>query len=134
MRQPMRGAKRCFSFCIGFVVLALLAQATRAQQQAKAEQEGKYYMVIFGSVGGTAAPRTSHVFATFVKADGLDKNSKLEIHTISWLPETLNVAPVVPPERGKNLDLPATMAWAKSLKSQIVALGPYEIKKELYDR
>ena len=46
-----------------------------------------YYVCIFAYDAVPHAPRTSHTFATFVKADGRN----FEAHTISWLPQSNEV-------------------------------------------
>lgn len=97
-----------------------------------------YYMLIFGVQGQPNRPRFSHTFATFVKAahaDEFPKGAKLEVHTISWMPATLEVAPLRRrPETGKNLDLAASIDWARSVNAQITMWGPFAIKKELFDK
>ena len=63
------------------------------------------------------------------------QEGQIEAHTISWLPATLVIEPVrLNPEVGKNLDLAASLAFAKSLDAQVSSWGPFAIKKELYDR
>ncbi len=105
-----------------------------------AQNSDKYYMVVFASQGEPVIPRTAHTFATFVRVSERPKagdgaGSPVTAHTISWLPASLEIVPARPaPEKGKNLDLPATLKWAKSGKARIVAWGPYEIKKELFDK
>src|SRR5262245_43543326 len=97
-----------------------------------------YYMAIFGAQGQPNRPRFSHTFATFVKAahvDDFPKGAELEVHTISWMPATLEVAPLRrKAEPGKNLDLNASLAWAKAVNSQITMWGPFAIKKELFEK
>jgi len=102
--------------------------------------EDKYFMIIFASQAEPVVPRNAHTFATFVKSadpgaemDGA--NSEAEVLTISWLPASMEVVPVrLAPESGKNFDLAMTLKWARSMKARIIAWGPYEIKKELFDR
>jgi hypothetical protein len=95
-----------------------------------------YYLMLFDADGG--APNTSHTFATFVKATGkgLDKEEdQLEVHTISWMPASLNIVVLRrTPEPGVNLDLSATLDWARSVGARVTMTGPYRIQKELYDR
>src|SRR5579862_5639893 len=97
-----------------------------------------YYMVVFAYEGVSDAPREAHTFATFVKVDyahGTDpKLGKIERHTISWLPATLDVRLLHPPEPGKNLRLSSTLKLGKSENATISAWGPYRIRKDLYDR
>jgi hypothetical protein len=95
-------------------------------------------MVIFAYQGKPNLPRSAHSFAAFVKASE-EKNrpidgSRIEIHTISWLPATLNVQPLrLRPVHGRNLDLLETLQLAISQNADISAWGPYLIQKDLYD-
>jgi hypothetical protein len=101
--------------------------------------EDKYFMIIFASQAEPVVPRNAHTFATFVKCphpatDTDGASSDVEVLTISWLPASMEIVPVrLASESGKNLDLPATLQWARSMKARIVAWGPCEIKKELFD-
>jgi hypothetical protein len=101
--------------------------------------EDSYYMVIFAYQGKPNLPRSAHSFAAFVKASE-EKNvaidaSRIEIHTISWLPATLNVQPLrLRPVPGRNLELLETLQLAASQNADISAWGPYRIQKDLYDR
>jgi hypothetical protein len=59
----------------------------------------------------------------------------MESHTISWLPASLNIVLLRrDPEQGKNFDLPSTLKIAKSQGADVSAWGPFQIRKELYDR
>src|SRR5687767_253582 len=119
------------SFKILGVTLALLIPASSARA------EEKYYMAVFASQGTPNLPRFAHTFAVFIKADAEQsgKDNKLETHCISWLPETLDVEPLrVKPERGKNLSLRETLEWARKNRFRVTMWGPFQIKKELYDR
>ncbi len=98
--------------------------------------EERYFILIFGSQAAAPAPRTSHTFASFVKAstDGADiSKAKLELKTISWLPTTLAINWRLAPEPGRNLDLEATLSWTKRLNSHVSLWGPYEINRELFE-
>lgn len=119
---------------VTFVVastLGFFAPAIRA--------EDSYYMVVFAYQGKPNLPRSAHSFAAFVKASE-EKNrpidaSRIEIHTISWLPATLNVEPLrMRPVPGRNLGLLETLQLAVSQNADMSAWGPYRIQKDLYDR
>jgi hypothetical protein len=92
--------------------------------------------MVFDADGGAA--RSSHTFATFIKATGKgskEKDDQLEAHTISWMPESLEIAVLRrTPERGVNLDLSATLRWSRSVGARVSMWGPYRIAQELYDR
>jgi hypothetical protein len=98
----------------------------------------RYYVVLFAFQSEPNLPRFAHTFATFVKATGAGPDPRcysVQTHTISWCPASreIRVARFCP-ERGANLDLPATLAWARSLGSWVTRWGPFEVHKELYDR
>src|SRR5438067_5317489 len=105
-------------------------------QQRVEETREAYYMMVFDADGGAA--RSSHCFATFVKATGKgskEEDDQLEPHTISWMPTSLEIAVLRrTPEPGVNLDLSATLRWARSVGARVSRWGPYRIEKELYDR
>jgi hypothetical protein len=111
------------------VVLLAIACVT----PARAEEQ--YYVVVFGSQTRTYQPRLAHSFATFVKVDGPPGACTFEAHTISWLPETLEVRVWrVRPEPGDNLDLPTTLRVCAEQGAKVVRWGPYPIDPELYHR
>jgi hypothetical protein len=99
----------------------------------------RYYMIMFAFEGRPNLPRSAHTFATFIKV-GSDKSAQagkppIELHTISWT----SVAPIGqvllrPVERGVNRSLANTLDLAKAIGAEVSAWGPYEIKKDLYDR
>jgi hypothetical protein len=111
------------------VALSLTASSARGDE--------RYFLVMFGAQAEPNLPRFAHSFATFVKASGngqFPKDYKIETKTISWLPAKLTVQPLLrTPVPGKNLDLAATLAWAKA-EARVTAWGPFEVKKELYDQ
>jgi hypothetical protein len=100
------------------------------------EPREAYYMLVFDADGGAA--RSAHTFATFVKATGKgskEEDDQLEAHTISWMPTSLEIAVLRrTPEPGVNLDLSATLGWARSVRARVSMWGPYRIEKELYQR
>ncbi|HMC66329.1 MAG TPA: hypothetical protein VKI65_15435 [Gemmataceae bacterium] len=114
------------------------AQAPRLEnQQGRNEEKPSYYLMVFASQAGNEA-RSSHTFATFVKATregSSEDDGKLEEHTISWLPRSLDIVIVRRwAEPGVNVDLQATRQWAESMGARVTMWGPFEIEKELYDR
>jgi hypothetical protein len=104
--------------------------------EAKADES--YYMIVYSAQRAPNAPRFSHTFATFVKAtgDGNDNTKyKIEPHTISWIAKTKEIVVArLKPEPGVNLSLKESLELAVSLEEKISMWGPFEIKKELYDR
>jgi hypothetical protein len=105
-----------------------------------ASAQEKYYVLVFAAQGEPAPPRRAHTFATFVKtsdhggdAGGDGADAELEIHTISWLPATMNIVPRLTPERGRNFALPATLEWSRRQRFRISVWGPFEINQQLFD-
>jgi len=130
----MRLAKIFARFSMSIVMLFIVAIGqSRAQEPSES-----YYMTIFSAQANSRDPRRTHSFATFVKAiDTGDsaKDSPIEIHTISWMPRSLDIVILRRhPETGANLDLESSLRWAESRNCRVSMWGPYQIKKELYDR
>jgi len=123
---------RCFKLFLLSIFLILPGGA------GAGENHDSYFMMIFAQEGPGHEPWLSHTFATFVKASGSGTNKnqyKIEGHTISWLPATLDVRLLrLSPERGKNFSLEETLRRAKSLNLRITMWGPYQINEELYER
>src|SRR5438874_312328 len=115
------------------MLLAVASMPARAQ-----EPDASYYMTIFSAQADSRDPRRTHSFATFVKASGTGdsaKDSPIEIHTISWMPQSLDIVILRRrPEPGTNLDLESSLRWAESRNCRVSMWGPYQISKELYDR
>jgi hypothetical protein len=83
-------------------------------------------------------PKYSHSFATFVRVARSPAHPAgcwVEAHTISWLPETLDIRLVrLRPETGRNFDLETTLTAVEEMGDRVSLWGPYQIRKELYDR
>ena len=94
--------------------------------------EENYYMMLFAYEG--AAVRDTHTFAAFVKTDSDAGKPPVTVHSISWLPTTIDVKLLRAPEVGVNLTLDETLKVAASRNLRIVAWGPYKIEKKLFDR
>ena len=130
----MRFARIFVRFSMSITALLAVAGApSRAQEPSES-----YYMTIFSAQANSRDPRRTHSFATFVKAIGtgdLAKDSPIEVHTISWMPQSLDIVILRRrPEQGINLDLESSLRWAASRNSRVSMWGPYQIGKELYDR
>jgi hypothetical protein len=97
-----------------------------------------YFALVFGSQSHPKQLRYTHTWATFVKAtgEGPDVNRySLEVHTISWLPETLDVKVWrLQPERGVNLDLYQTLRAVYARNESVTMWGPFQVHKEIYNR
>jgi hypothetical protein len=113
---------------IASVALLFLGAAT-------AQACESYYVLVFAYQDRPNLARKSHTFATFVKATHADDQVCLEYHTISWLPQTLDVKNFkLRPEAGQNLTLEETLENAERQGLRVSMWGPYEIKPRLYQR
>src|SRR5262245_33331710 len=75
-----------------------------------AHADERAYLIVFASQrDNPKLPRFAHTFVTFVHVDTARGKGQFEVQTISWLPQSMKVAPRVRPEAGKNLDLPQTL-------------------------
>jgi hypothetical protein len=94
-----------------------------------------YYMIVFGQEGSVT--QLDHTFAAFVKAtgNGPDKAKyTLDVHTLSWMPRSLDVKFLKRPEEGVNLDLKDSLRLARRAKAELSMWGPFRIQKELFER
>jgi len=130
----MRLARVFMRFSMTFTLLLVVARTPSYAQ----ETNESYYMTIFSAQADSRDPRRTHSFATFVKGTGTgdsQKKSPIEIHTISWMPRSLDIVILRrQAEPGTNLDLESSLRWAESRNCRVSMWGPYAIKKELYDR
>jgi hypothetical protein len=112
------------------IVLCLSASSARANE--------RYYVLIFGSQSHPKLLRYTHTWATFVRAVGDESNPDgctLYQHTISWLPQTLEVRVWSPfPEPGVNLDLYQSLQAVAAHNQRVILWGPFVITPEVYAR
>jgi hypothetical protein len=116
---------------------AALVLASMFAPTAQAADES-YYLIVFAAQRAPTTPRYSHTFATVVKAteNGTDRSKyKVEEHPISWIAKSKEIVLArAKSEPGVNLSLRGSLRLAASLDETISMWGPFEIKKELYDR
>lgn len=101
--------------------------------------QDKYFVIVFGANNGK--PKVAHTWATFIKlpspdaAATLSSTAPLESHTFSWLPTSGVVTPRLfgGGEPGRNFTLEESLQWARGHAIPVVAWGPVEIRKELFD-
>jgi hypothetical protein len=97
----------------------------------------RYFILIFGSQSTPKRPRYTHTWASVVKVTGCDGAGapRVEEHTISWLPATLDIRVLARhPEPGVNLALPATIEEMLRNDERVSVWGPYEVSIALYTR
>jgi hypothetical protein len=96
-----------------------------------------YYVLIFGSQLPVQVPRYTHTWATMVKTTEPPGGpvQVAEVHTISWMPATLDIHPYrCWVEKGTNLDLCTTIEEVLKHKERVSLWGPYETWHGLYRR
>lgn len=97
----------------------------------------RYYVMVFGSESSPiVVPSRTHSWATVVKvASPPDGSPRVEPHTISWMPATLEIHPWrFKVEPGVNLDLHTTIEEMLRNKEKIYMWGPYEVWHGAYHR
>ena len=90
----------------------------------------RYYLILFGSESKPKAAKTTHTWATLVTATDVPgcPEPVLDVQTISWLPETLDIQPMrFRVEPGKNFDLDTTIGESLRTNQQLTRWGPYEL-------
>jgi hypothetical protein len=116
-------------------ILAAIVLSSATVEVAAAE---RYYVLIFGSQSQPKRLRHTHTWATFVRVvgEGPDPSSHdLYVHTISWLPQTLEVRVWSPlPETGVNLDLYQTLGAVAAHDERVTLWGPFVITPDIYER
>jgi hypothetical protein len=123
--------------CGGLLAAAALTLGLGCAPGARAGEA--YYVLVFGSQQVPNNPDYSHSFATFVRTTWPGDTAcpqappRLEAHTISWLPRTLEVRSLaLLPECGHNFDLHETFRYALANDERVSLWGPYQIEPELY--
>jgi hypothetical protein len=97
----------------------------------------RYYLLLFGSQTTPKLARYTHSWGTVVRATCVPGQSEpeLEIHTISWMPATLDIYPLrFRVEPGTNLTLKCSLDNALRNNERISMWGPFEIWQGLYRR
>jgi hypothetical protein len=107
------------------------------QVPGEAAPGDRFYMLVFGSERAVRVPRYTHTWAAVVRTAEIPGAAPrvAEVHTISWMPETLDIRPWrFTPEPGRNLGLDETVRMALGFREQVAQWGPYEIRPPLYHR
>lgn len=104
-----------------------------------ARGDDAYYMVVFSSESSPKRPRFCHTWVSYVRVvnDGPGPTFPrvASVHTISWLPATLDVRVFArDPEPGVNLDVDQTMAFALAQGQSVDVWAPMRISPDLYAR
>jgi hypothetical protein len=122
---------------IRLIVGALLA-AVLATTAGAAKADEFYYVMIFGSQSKPKLLQYTHTWATFIRAvgEGPDAdNYAVYQHTISWLPQSLDVRTwSLFPEPGVNLDLYETLDAVYREREHVTMWGPFRMHPLVYER
>jgi hypothetical protein len=97
----------------------------------------RYYLLLFGSQSSPKVARYTHSWGTVVKAVCVPGQAEpaLEVHTISWMPATLDIHPLrFRVEPGVNLTLDRTIEYVLASNERVSMWGPYEVWHGLYQR
>jgi len=97
----------------------------------------RYYLLLFGSQSTPKLARYTHSWGTVVKATCAPGQTRpeLEVHTISWMPDTLAIRPLrFRVEPGVNLTLTRTLEYALGSNERVAMWGPYEVWHGMYQR
>jgi hypothetical protein len=127
---PMAQGSRTVAAALLGLSLAMTASETRGDEF--------YYVIIFGSQSKPKLLQYTHTWATFIRAvgEGPDaSNYGIEQHTISWLPQSLDVRTwSLFPEPGVNLDLYGTLDAVYRDREYVTMWGPFRIHQVVYER
>jgi hypothetical protein len=119
-------------------VRAAVVMAIAALTPGSAQGGERYYAIIFGSQSSPKLLRYTHTWATFIRVVGEGDDPRgyqVYLHTISWLPASLDVRVLSPiPEQGVNLDLYATLDMVARNGESVMMWGPFEMLPEIYTR
>ena len=120
------------------IVTGLLGVLRSMMTASKTYGDEFYYVMIFGSQSKPKLLQFTHTWATFIRAvgEGADANNYIvHQHTISWLPQSLDVQTwSLVPERGVNLDLYATLEAVYRNREHVSMWGPFRIHQVVYER
>ena len=112
------------------VVIALLGLAF-AMIASETKGDEFYYAMIFGSQSKPKLLQYTHTWATFIRAvgDGSDANNySVYQHTISWLPQSLDVRTwSLLPGPGVNLDLYRTLEAVYRDREHVTMWGSLQV-------
>jgi hypothetical protein len=119
-------------------ILTALVGAALVMTAGTAKGDEFYYVMIFGSQSSPKLLQYTHTWATFIRAvgEGPDANDyALYQHTISWLPQSLDVQTwTLLPEPGVNLDLYQTLDAVYRDRENVTMWGPFRIMPLVYER
>jgi hypothetical protein len=126
-------------FCVRFMKqVSLVAACVALSGLAPGSAAGaeRYFAMVFSSQAKPKLPRYTHVWATMVKVSNAELPPDrwvYQIDTISWVPASLVVRTLkLRPERGANLTLKETLAFAQKHHEHVSVWGPFEAPAFIY--
>jgi hypothetical protein len=123
---------------LGQLWAAAAAAVLLGLSASSAEADERYYVLVFGSQSHPKLLKYTHTWATFIRAVGDGSNPDrwtISQHTISWLPQTLEVRVWSPrPEPGVSLDLYQSLQAVSAHNERVTLWGPFVITPEIYER
>jgi hypothetical protein len=124
----------CASFALRPATPAKDLDASKVPAQQPGE---RFYVTLFASESIPKLPHLTHCFGTAIRTvdQGEGRPPHIESHTISWMPATLKIEVLrFRTEKGVNLGLQETLAYALESGQRVSRWGPYECRPELYYR
>ena len=96
----------------------------------------RYFVMIFGSESKPKRAKYTHTWGSVIRVTDCESGSpKIEEHTISWMPATLEIRPVSRTvEPGVNLGLKFTIEEMLRNDEHVAMYGPYETGPGFYQR
>ena len=127
---------RPFSCGVNQVCLLAACIAFFGLSAGHASAADRYFGMIFSSQAKPKLPRHTHVWATMVKVSNAELPPDqwiYRIDTISWVPASLVVRTFkLRPEKGANLTLQETLAFAQKYHEHVSVWGPFEAPEFIY--
>ena len=113
-------------------------RVTELERLTPAPPGERYFIIVYGSQSTPKEPKYTHTWMTIVRTGAATEASPgtiLEHHTISWMPETLDI-------RTKNFAIEpgVNLGWKKSLDvmfglgERVSVWGPFEIRPGVYQK
>ena len=128
----------CLAGCAQFAIRPPTPAKDLVIADLEEPQPGEhYYLILWASQGTPARPRYTHSWATVIhlKEQGPAHEPQLEVHTISWLPASLEIQPLYfHPVKPVNLGPHESIRWALGTGQRVSEWGPYELRPRAYVR
>lgn len=96
----------------------------------------RFYTIVFSGQSVPRRPAYTHTWIAVIRTvEQPGQTPALDVHTISWLPATLDIQPLrLKVEPGVNRDLHTTLRYVKDNGERVSMWGPYETHASFYRR